>query len=73
MLSDSRARSSAPAGMASALVVLPNSGHTINIEEPEAFNQAVNEFLTQVTAGRWPHRDPGSTGGSILGIDGGKS
>src|SRR5258706_6682843 len=34
-------RSIATAG----LVVLPYSGHTINIEEPDAFNRAVLEFL----------------------------
>lgn len=56
-----------------ALVVLPNSGHTINLEEPEAFNRTVDEFLTQVTAGRWPTRDPRSAGASILGIDEGES
>lgn len=52
-----------------ALVMLANSGHTINLEEPDAFNHAVDDFFTQVTAGRWPIRDPGSAGGSILGID----
>jgi pimeloyl-ACP methyl ester carboxylesterase len=54
-----------------ALTVLPNSGHTINLEEPDAFNRAVDEFLIQVTAGRWPTHEPGSAGGSILGIDAG--
>jgi len=51
-----------------ALSVLPNSGHTINLEEPGRFNSVVSEFLTQVCAGRWPMRDPRSTGGSILGL-----
>ncbi len=51
-----------------ALVVLPNSGHTINLEEPERFNAAVADFLAQVEAGRWPTRDPRSLGGSILGM-----
>jgi hypothetical protein len=51
-----------------ALNVFPNSGHTINIEEPGRFNSVVAEFLTQVSAGRWPMRDPRSTGGSILGV-----
>jgi len=49
------------------LVVLPNSGHTINLEEPEAFNQALGTFLAMVDSGRWPVRDrralsPSSTG-----------
>lgn len=52
-----------------ALVVLPNSGHAINLEEPQAFNSAVDDFLSQITAGRWPIRDPLSSTGSILGID----
>jgi pimeloyl-ACP methyl ester carboxylesterase len=51
------------------LVVLPCSGHTINIEEPDAFNRAVAEFLASVEAGRWPRRDPRAVpGGSILGF-----
>ena len=36
-----------------ALITLPNSGHTINIEEPLLFNQALEWFLTQVRSGRW--------------------
>ncbi len=51
-----------------ALIVFPNSGHTINIEEPARFNSVVEEFIAQVSAGRWPLRDPRSAGGSILGI-----
>ena len=55
--------------LSSALVVLPNSGHTINLEEPEAFNQAVDEFLHQVLAGRWPLREGWQEeGGPILGL-----
>jgi pimeloyl-ACP methyl ester carboxylesterase len=51
------------------LVVLPQSGHTINIEEPDAFNRAVADFLASVEAGRWPRRDPRAVpGGSILGF-----
>lgn len=41
---------------AAGLLVLPNSGHTINLEEPEAFNRALLDFLTAVDAGRWPRR-----------------
>jgi len=53
----------------SALVVLPNSGHAINLEEPALFNAAVEEFLSQVRSGRWPERDARSVGGSILGVE----
>jgi pimeloyl-ACP methyl ester carboxylesterase len=44
----------------SALVVLPKSGHTINLEEPEAFNRTVLDFVTTVDAGRWMRRNPAS-------------
>lgn len=40
------------------LVVIPKSGHTINLEEPDTFNRAVLDFLTAVDAGRWTARDP---------------
>jgi pimeloyl-ACP methyl ester carboxylesterase len=48
----------------SGLVVLPKSGHAINLEEPDLFNRAVLDFLTAVDADRWPRRDPGSVTGS---------
>lgn len=51
-----------------ALVVLPNTGHTINIEEAELFNRVLDDFIIQVRSGRWPLRDPRSVGGSILGV-----
>jgi len=51
-----------------ALMVIPNSGHAINIEEPAAFNDALADFLAQVDAGRWPTRDPRSVSPSITGI-----
>lgn len=35
------------------LVVLPMSGHTINIEEPALFNLHVAELLAAVESGRW--------------------
>jgi pimeloyl-ACP methyl ester carboxylesterase len=35
------------------LVVLPRVGHAINLEEPEAFNRALAEFLHTVENGRW--------------------
>jgi pimeloyl-ACP methyl ester carboxylesterase len=48
------------------LVVLANSGHAINLEEPDLFNRAVLDFLTAVDAGRWPRRDPASRSGSAI-------
>jgi pimeloyl-ACP methyl ester carboxylesterase len=49
-----------------ALVVIPKSGHTINLEEPEAFNDAVLDFLTAVDAGKWGRRNPASRTGSAI-------
>ena len=51
----------------SGLVVLPRAGHTINIEEPEAFNRALFEFFTLVDEGRAAPRDPRSLASGILG------
>jgi pimeloyl-ACP methyl ester carboxylesterase len=51
---------------ASGLLVLPKTGHTINLEEPAAFNQAVADFLAQVAAGRWLPRDPRARPDEIL-------
>jgi len=36
------------------LAVIPQAGHTINSEEPEAFNRLVEDFLVAAEAGRWP-------------------
>ncbi|PKB63526.1 MAG: hypothetical protein BZY80_07115 [SAR202 cluster bacterium Io17-Chloro-G2] len=35
------------------LAVFPQSGHTINLEEPDLFNRTVSDFLTAVEGGRW--------------------
>ena len=51
-----------------ALAVMPNAGHTINIEEPDEFNRIVGEFLAQVDSGRWPMRDPRAMSASITGM-----
>ena len=53
---------------AAGLVVLPNSGHTINLEEPDAFNQALGTFLALVDRGRWPMRDRRALSPSITGL-----
>jgi len=36
----------------SGLVVFRQSGHAINLEEPDLFNGAVLDFLTSVEAGK---------------------
>ena len=51
---------------AAGLLVIPKSGHTINLEEPEAFNQACAAFFAQVEKGRWPARDPRSLGDATI-------
>ncbi len=51
-----------------ALVVFPNTGHALNLEEPDLFNRTCAEFFHQVESGRWPRRDPRATTGSILGM-----
>jgi pimeloyl-ACP methyl ester carboxylesterase len=44
----------------SGLLMLPKTGHAANLEEPEAFNRAVQEFFATVEQGRWSLRDPRS-------------
>jgi pimeloyl-ACP methyl ester carboxylesterase len=51
-----------------ALLVLPNSGHAVNIEEPAAFNAALADLIAQAEAGRWPVRDPRAMVTSITGV-----
>jgi pimeloyl-ACP methyl ester carboxylesterase len=48
------------------LLVIPNAGHTINLEDPDVFNRAVLDFLTAVDANRWPRRNPAATTGSAI-------
>jgi len=43
---------------ASGLVMLPKTGHVVNLEEPDLFNAVVGDFLSRVEAGRWGPRDP---------------
>jgi pimeloyl-ACP methyl ester carboxylesterase len=43
------------------LVVFPKSGHTINLEEPALFNQAMLDFLSAVEQDRWPEREEVTT------------
>src|SRR5438874_4065906 len=50
-----------------ALLVLPNCGHTINLEEPGAFNAHLCDFLHAVDVGAWAKRDPRAMTQSILG------
>ena len=50
----------------SSLVLLPQTGHACNLEEPALFNQFVDDFFHQVESGTWRDRDPRSMTSGIL-------
>ena len=54
------------------LVVLPQAGHAINLEEPVRLNAMVDEFFHQVETGRWGVRDARAAPESIWGPGGTK-
>ncbi|MGC3983792.1 MAG: alpha/beta hydrolase [Pseudorhodoferax sp.] len=51
---------------ASGLLVLPKTGHTLNIDEPGLFNQFVADFLATVEQDKWLPRDPRSMPAEIM-------
>lgn len=51
---------------ACGLLVMPKTGHTLNLEEPEHFNRFVAEFIDTVEAERWLPRDPRATPQQIM-------
>lgn len=51
---------------ACGLAVLPKTGHTLNLEEPELFNALLREFIAQAEAGRWLARDPRAVPAEIM-------
>ena len=53
---------------AAGLLVLPRSGHAVNLEEPDAFNRAVSDFLAAVEARAWGPRELSADSGGILGF-----
>jgi pimeloyl-ACP methyl ester carboxylesterase len=54
---------------AAGLVVLPRTGHTCNLEEPELFNRVLERFFADVEHGAWGPRDPRSLATSTTGMD----
>ena len=52
----------------SGLIVLPQTGHTANLEEPDTFNREVDRFLAAVDRGAWRRRDPRSLSASTTGM-----
>ncbi|MDE2228320.1 MAG: alpha/beta fold hydrolase [Alphaproteobacteria bacterium] len=51
----------------SGLVILPKTGHLVNLEDPALFNRTLADFLLAVELGRWPARDSRSLGGDAHG------
>jgi pimeloyl-ACP methyl ester carboxylesterase len=49
------------------LVVMPNAGHNINLEDPAGFNAHLSLLFQAADAGTWPTRDPRAMVGAILG------
>jgi pimeloyl-ACP methyl ester carboxylesterase len=52
--------------MSANLLVVPATGHAVNLEEPDLFNRALLDFLTAVDTRAWRARDPRSLGKSTL-------
>jgi pimeloyl-ACP methyl ester carboxylesterase len=48
------------------LMVMPKTGHAVNLEEPALFNAAVQVFLAASEHGQWRRRDPRSKAGGVL-------
>jgi pimeloyl-ACP methyl ester carboxylesterase len=46
----------------SGLLIVPKTGHTVNLEEPALFNQAVLDFVSAVDQGAWTARRDTTTG-----------
>lgn len=53
----------------SAICMIKKSGHTINLEEPAAFNNELLEFFHAVENGRWGSRDPRSLSKGVIGLE----
>ncbi|TDD27915.1 alpha/beta fold hydrolase [Kribbella turkmenica] len=50
------------------LLILPNSGHVPNLEDPGRFNDITRQFARCVESEAWPERDPRSKGTSQFGL-----
>ena len=51
---------------ASGLYVVPKTGHTINLEEPALFNQALASFFDSVEAGFWTEKTEYAEASALL-------
>ena len=54
---------------ASGLLVLPKTGHTLNLEAPEVFNARLSEFLNLVSNKKWLLRDPRANPEQVMKTD----
>jgi pimeloyl-ACP methyl ester carboxylesterase len=54
---------------AAGLAVLPRTGHTCNLEEPELFDRLLERFFADVENDAWRPRDPRSLATSTTGMD----
>ena len=51
------------------MLVVPNSGHVPNLEDPRGFNDITRRFIRRVESNTWPVRDPRSRATSQFGFD----
>jgi len=54
--------------LTAGLLVVPKTGHTVNLEEPQLFNDAVASFFGAVEQDAWKPRDPRSLSTSATGM-----
>jgi pimeloyl-ACP methyl ester carboxylesterase len=52
--------------MSANLLIVPATGHAVNLEEPDFFNRCLLDFMTLVDTKAWRPRDPRSLGKSTL-------
>jgi pimeloyl-ACP methyl ester carboxylesterase len=50
----------------SGLVMFPQTGHTVNLEEPILFNRTVEQFLKAAETGAWVRRDTGVPAAALV-------
>ncbi len=48
------------------LAMFAKTGHTVNIEEPDAFNRELWNFIALAEAGKWTPRQPVAKGASLI-------
>ena len=55
-----------------ALQIIPRTGHTLNLEDPDAFNRTIVGFFKTVEAGAWTPRDSRTLGRGQIEDPGGE-